>query len=58
MNKLILFLTILFTTYISINAQTQFDNASFEEWEEIGYGPNIIEPVEWSSIKSSDDETI
>jgi hypothetical protein len=40
------------------NAQTQFDNASFEEWEEIGYGPNILEPVEWSSIKSSDNEDI
>lgn len=58
MNKSILFLAILFIPFISINAQTQFDNASFEDWEEIGYGPNIIEPVEWSSIKSSDDETI
>jgi len=41
-----------------LNAQTQFDNASFEEWEEIGFGPDILEPVDWSSIKSTDDPSI
>lgn len=58
MNKSILFLIFILASYLTINAQTQFDNASFEEWEEIGFGPNIIEPVEWSSIKSSDNENI
>lgn len=58
MKRFILFIIICSTTYFPIHAQTQFDNASFEEWEEIGFGPTIIEPVEWSSIKSSDDATI
>jgi len=43
---------------LSLNAQTQFDNASFEEWEEIGFGPDILEPVNWSSIKSTDDPAL
>jgi len=49
-----LLISILFG--IELNAQTQFDNASFEHWEEINLGPDIIEPVNWSSIKSSDTE--
>jgi hypothetical protein len=39
-----------------LNAQSQFVNPGFEAWEEIGFGPNILEPVNWSSIKSTDDE--
>ncbi len=58
MNKRLLFFVSIIIPFITINAQTQFDNASFEEWEEIGFGPDIIEPVEWSSIKSSDDAQI
>jgi len=58
MNKNVLFLIIALIPTFTITAQTQFDNNSFEEWEEIGFGPEIIEPVEWSSIKSSDNETI
>ncbi len=58
MSKNILFIIITLIPMLTINAQTQFDNASFENWEEIGFGPNIIEPVEWSSIKSSDHENI
>jgi hypothetical protein len=58
MNKRVFLFVLAILLFNLINAQTQFDNASFEEWEEIGFGPNIIEPVEWSSIKSSDDETI
>ncbi len=58
MRKLLL-LNVLISALVSLgfglNAQTQLDNAGFEEWEEIGYGPEILEPVEWSSIKSTDD---
>lgn len=49
---------VLIIPFMTINAQTQFDNASFEEWEEISFGPDIIEPVEWSSIKSTDNAQI
>jgi len=50
-------LLILMITFVFMGmAQTQLDNASFEQWEEIGFGPDILEPVEWSSIKSSDVE--
>ena len=46
----------IFTLFVlGLNAQTQFDNPGFEDWEEIGFGPDIIEPVNWSSIKSTDD---
>jgi len=58
MNKIVLFLIIAIIPIFTVTAQTQFDNASFEEWEQIGFGPEIIEPIEWSSIKSSDNETI
>ena len=50
---LISFVAIFWTT--NLTAQYQFLNPGFEEWEEIGFGPNILEPVEWSSIKSTDD---
>ena len=36
----------------------QIDNPSFEEWEEIGFGPDMTEPVNWSSIKSSDNTAL
>ncbi len=48
-------LTFLFS---GMYGQTQLENASFEEWEEIGFGPNIIEPVNWSSVKSTDDSNL
>lgn len=35
-------------------AQNLIENPGFEEWEEIGFGPDILEPVNWSSIKTSD----
>jgi hypothetical protein len=41
-----------------LSAQSQFVNPGFEEWEEIGLGPDIIEPVNWSSIKSTDDPNL
>jgi hypothetical protein len=56
-NSLRLFLTtsIIALCFSNLTAQTQFVNPGFEEWEEIGFGPNILEPVNWSSIKSTDD---
>jgi len=57
-NLLVSFLLISISFGIELNAQTQFDNASFEDWEEIGFGPVFIEPVNWSSIKSTDNSTI
>jgi len=48
-----LFLFVVFTG----NAQQQIENPGFEEWEEIGYGPDIMEPVNWSSLKTSDGGT-
>ena len=48
--------TILFLLIIGLflTAQQQMQNPGFESWEEIGYGPDILEPVNWSAIKSSD----
>jgi hypothetical protein len=47
-------LPILFILLLSslIHAQTQFENASFEEWEPIEYG-SIPEPVDWSTVRSA-----
>ena len=36
----------------------QVENPGFEEWEEVGLGPNIIEPVNWSTIKTGDDPNL
>lgn len=41
----------------SLMAQ-QIENPGFEDWEEVGLGPDIIEPVNWSTIKTSDNPTI
>lgn len=32
----------------------QFENGSFDEWEDVGLGVDNMEPVNWSSIKTSD----
>lgn len=41
---------------ISITAfgQQQVENPGFELWEEYGFGPDTLEPVNWNSLKSSD----
>jgi len=41
-------------------AQSQLENAGFEQWEDIGVSnqDTIREPVEWSSLKTSDDPTL
>jgi len=48
----ILLLYIVFAN--DITAQQQPENPGFEEWEEFGIGPDTLEPVNWSSLKSSD----
>ncbi len=40
---------------LSLNAQTQPENPSFEDWEDVGLP--VEEPVNWSSIKTSDNPT-
>ncbi len=50
--------TLLFSAIIAINvinAQQQVHNPGFEEWEDVGLG--LEEPVNWSSIKTSDNFT-
>ncbi len=50
-----LFFALLIAFFSSaLVAQTQFENPGFEEWEEVGLGPDLMEPVDWSSIKTSD----
>lgn len=50
--------TLLFITTVCIafiaNGQQQIENPGFETWEEIGFGPDTLEPVQWNSLKSSD----
>ncbi|MCB2220554.1 MAG: T9SS type A sorting domain-containing protein [Bacteroidetes bacterium] len=46
------FLCMIIST--SLIAQQQVENPGFELWEEIGFGPDTLEPVDWSSLKSSD----
>jgi hypothetical protein len=52
--------SLLLMSFISfaLTAQTQFQNPSFEDWEEVGLGPELLEPVNWSSIKTGDDDNI
>ena len=54
MKKILLFTLIL--SFTSLMAQEQFENASFEEWESVVIGEYDIEPVNWSSIKTSDSD--
>jgi len=53
-------LTTISLAIISLLAfgQQQVENPGFEEWEEVGLGPDILEPVDWSTIKTSDDPTL
>lgn len=46
--------------FISVTAysQEQFENGSFEDWEEVGLGVDLMEPVNWSSIKTSDEDNL
>lgn len=48
---LLLLVSIIFVSNLAIS-QSQFENASFEEWEDIPYG-SVPEPVNWSSIRTA-----
>ncbi len=52
MKRILLSLTALVFLAFCLNAQTQFENPGFEEWEAIDYGP-IPEPVNWSSVRTA-----
>lgn len=54
--SILLFVAICFGLFL--NAQSSIENPGFEDWEEVGLGPDIIEPVDWSTIKTSDDPAI
>ncbi|MCD4664355.1 MAG: T9SS type A sorting domain-containing protein [Bacteroidales bacterium] len=51
-----LLLTLLISLTVILNSycQQQIENPGFEYWEEIGFGPDTLEPVNWSSLKTSD----
>ncbi len=46
-------LSSLFITIVAFGQQ-QIENPGFELWEEYGYGPDTLEPVEWNSLRTSD----
>ncbi len=52
--------SLLLMIFISFGlmSQTQFQNPGFEDWEEVGLGPDFMEPVNWSSIKTSDKDDL
>ncbi|MCF6170659.1 MAG: T9SS type A sorting domain-containing protein [Bacteroidales bacterium] len=54
MCKHLLSITFVWFMAMGLMAQQQFQNPGFEDWEEVGLGPNLMEPVNWSSIKTSD----
>ena len=57
MMKKILIGLISIAISISAYSQQQPENASFENWETIS-GLTTQEPVDWSSIKTSDNSTL
>ncbi|MCB0806125.1 MAG: T9SS type A sorting domain-containing protein [Bacteroidales bacterium] len=57
MNRYLLILTAISLYFAGIDkafAQQQVENSGFEMWEEVGFGPDTLEPVNWSSLKTSD----
>jgi hypothetical protein len=56
--KSILILIVFLISFIPFILAQQIENPGFEDWEEVGLGPDIIEPVNWSTIKTSDNPTI
>ena len=54
--KLLVILSLI--SFIPFLMAQQIENPGFEDWEEVGLGTEIIEPVNWSTIKTSDDPTI
>jgi hypothetical protein len=53
-----LFVIITFISFFPQLMAQQIENPGFEFWEEVGLGSEIIEPVDWSTVKTSDDPTI
>lgn len=51
---ILLLVTIIFTATIISIGQQQQQNPDFEEWEDVGIHPDTLEPVNWSSLKTSD----
>jgi len=51
---ILLLVTIIFTATIISIGQQQPQNPGFEEWEDVGIHPDTLEPVNWSSLKTSD----
>lgn len=54
--QLTLLVSILF--FVSLTYAQQFENAGFEEWEDVGLGADLMEPVNWSSVKTSDNDVL
>jgi hypothetical protein len=53
--KLFLFgLVIILSGINRAIAQQQPENPGFELWEQVGFGPDTLEPVDWNSLKTSD----
>jgi len=52
MYKIVLFLVVINLPFFHLNAQTQFENPGFEQWEAIDIGP-VPEPVNWSSLRTA-----
>jgi len=55
MLKSVLSILIILVFSVTAMSQSQYENASFEEWEEVG--TPYEEPVNWSSLKTSDNPT-
>ncbi len=53
-NYLLYFFVISFSCLITLVYGQQPENQGFEFWEEVGFGPDTLEPVGWSSLKTSD----
>lgn len=52
-----LFLIAIIFAFVNIGVtygQQQPENPGFEYWEEYGYGPDTLEPVNWNSLRTSD----
>ena len=56
MKKILLITTLFVFSNLSLFAQKQLPNASFEDWENVSVGKD--EPEHWSSIKTSDNSTV
>lgn len=45
---------LILSNIFQANAQQQPENPGFEFWEQVGFGPDTLEPVNWNSLKTSD----